>query len=495
MAMHCLLASTIRMKKLDPRSSLLIGGEWRPASNGARYDVVNPATEEIIGYAPQAGAADALDAVEAADRGLQKWRRTDPWTRSKVIRRISRLIDERRKEIARLITVEMGKPLDQAEGEVQATIDLYDWFADETRRVYGQVIEARKPANRQYVTFEPVGIVAAFTAWNFPVLLMSRKIAPALAAGCSIVCRPAEEAPGAVLAIAACCMDAGVPAGVVNVLTGVPGEITSTLMAAPSVRKVTFTGSILVGKMLMRQAADTVKRLTMELGGHAPVIVHSDVDVDRVAQMSAVSKYRNGGQVCAAPTRFYVHESKADDFARVFAERAGRLKVGDGLESSVEVGPMATRKRRDAVEGLVEDAMSKNAKLISGGRRPAHLNRGWFFEPTVLLDPADDSRMMTEEPFGPVATINRFSTMDEVIAKANGLEFGLAAYVFTNSLTKAHETADALEAGVVGVNTFVASLAETPFGGTKQSGFGREGGFLGIRDYLDAKFTNMEFLD
>jgi succinate-semialdehyde dehydrogenase/glutarate-semialdehyde dehydrogenase len=479
---------------MEPSRALLIDGQWRPAANSASYEVTNPATEEVIGTAAQAGPADVAEAIAAAEAGLKAWRRTDPWTRSRIIRRIGQLIEERREEIARLITLEVGKPIDQSRAEVQGTYELYDWFADETRRIYGQVIEARSPTGRQYVTFEPVGIVAAFTAWNFPVLLMSRKIAPALAAGCSIICRPAEEAPGAVLAIAQCCVDAGVPAGVVNVLTGAPGEITSAIMASPKVRKITFTGSIPVGKMLIQQSAETVKRVTMELGGHAPVIVHDDVDVEAVAHMSAVAKFRNAGQVCASPTRFYVHDSKIDAFGRAFAERSAQLHIGDPLDPANDVGPLTTRRRRDAVEALVEDAVSTGANLASGGRRPAQPNRGWFYQPTVLIDAPDDARVMHEEPFGPIASISRFSQIEEALERANGLEFGLAAYVFTNSLKRAHETSEALQAGVVGVNTFVAALAETPFGGTKQSGFGREGGALGIRDYLEAKFTNMAFL-
>jgi len=479
-------------EKEHPRA-LLIGGKWRQSASGAVYPVTNPATEEMLGEAPQAGARDAADAIAAAEAGLAQWRRIDPWKRAAIIRQIGHLIAEQRDTIARLITLEVGKPLDQAMGEVQATIDVFDWYADETRRIYGQIIEARAPG-RHYVTFEPVGIVAAFTAWNFPVLLMSRKIAPALAAGCSIICRPAEEAPGAVLAIARCCINAGVPDGVVNVLTGRPDEITSTLMASPAVRKVTFTGSIPVGKMLIRQSADTIKRVTMELGGHAPVIVHGDVDAARVAELSALAKFRNAGQVCASPTRFYVHESKAEAFIATFVERSAQIRIGNGMDAGIEMGPLTTKRRRDAVEEMVDNARDAGTEVATGGRRPSVPNRGWFYEPTVLIDPPASSRVLTEEPFGPVAIIESFREPEDAFIRANSLEFGLTAYVFTNSLKRAHESADAIQAGVVGVNTYVAAMAETPFGGVKQSGFGREGGFLGIRDYLDAKFTNMAFL-
>lgn len=477
---------------MNRRHDMLIGGEWRPASSRATYDIVDPATEEPVGSAAQAGAEDAAAAIVAANAGFEVWRRTGPWERSAVIRRIGALIAERREEIARLITVEIGKPLDQARGEVQMTVDLFDWFADEARRIYGQVIEPRGPGGRQHVVFEPVGVVAAFTAWNFPVLLMSRKIAPALAAGCSIICRPAEEAPGAVLAVGRCCVEAGVPAGVVNILTGQPTDITPALLADSSVRKITFTGSVPIGKLLMRQSADTVKRVTMELGGHAPVIVHDDVDIDAVARKSVLAKFRNAGQVCASPTRFYVHESKADRFAEIFAEQARVMRLGHGLEAGVDMGPLATRRRRDAVERMVEEARDSGVKAVAGAARPAHLERGYFYEPTVFVDVPEDAAVMRDEPFGPIATISRFSSFDDVVRRANGLEYGLSGYVFTGSLARAHETAAALRVGVVGINTFVASNAETPFGGVKQSGFGREGGALGIRDYLDAKFINME---
>ncbi|MDP4026156.1 NAD-dependent succinate-semialdehyde dehydrogenase [Methylobacterium sp. NEAU 140] len=501
-AICCCVQAMIRLlpyqtttgRAMETSRALLIGGRWQAAADGAAYEVVNPATEEVIGSAAQAGAPDVKAAIAAAEVGLASWRRTNPWVRSRVIRRISQIVEERREEIARLVTIEVGKPIEQSRGEVQATWELFDWFADETRRIYGQVIEPRGTSGHQTVTFEPVGIVAAFTAWNFPVLLMSRKIAPALAAGCSIICRPAEEAPGAVLAIARCCLDAGVPPGVVNVLTGLPNAITPAIMASPKVRKVTFTGSIPVGQMLMRQAADTVKRVTMELGGHAPVIVHDDVDVTAAAHLSAVAKFRNAGQVCASPTRFYVHESRVEAFAAAFSARAAALKVGDGLDPANDVGPLTTRRRREAVEAMVEDAVAAGGKLAVGGRRPAQPNRGWFYEPTAVVGAPEGARLMTEEPFGPVAAISGFSRVEEALERANGLEFGLAAYVFTNSLKRAHETSEALQAGVVCVNTYVAALAETPFGGTKQSGFGREGGALGIRDYLDAKFTNMAFL-
>lgn len=481
-------------KDMSNEKHLLIGGEWRPAASGAVYPVVNPANEEIIGQAAQAGPDDVAAAVAAANQGFETWRRVGPWERSKVIRRIAELVAERADAIARLITLEIGKPLAQARAEVQMTVELFDWFADETRRICGQVIEPRTAGVRHQVIFEPVGVVAAFTAWNFPVLLMSRKIAPALAAGCSIICRPAEEAPGAVLTIGQCCLDAGVPPGVINILTGEPSTITPHLMAEPSVRKVTFTGSIPVGKLLIRESAETLKRVTMELGGHAPVIVHDDVDIEMAAQKGVISKFRNAGQVCASPTRFYVHASKVDRFAEAFADQAGRLRLGDGLQADTDMGPLTTERRRDAVESLIEDAVGAGARVLSGGCRPAHLNRGYFYAPTVVRDAPDSCRLMREEPFGPIATITPFDTVEEAITKANGLEFGLTAYVFTHSLKRAHETAEALSAGVVGVNTFTASNAETPFGGVKQSGFGREGGTLGIRDYLNAKLINFELV-
>lgn len=470
---------------------LLIGGKWRPAVGGETLALIDPATEERIGTAAQAGRDDVNAAIDAAVRGFEIWKKVPAWERAKVLRRAAQLLAERADGIARLLTLEVGKPLAQSKGELQAAVECVDWYADEARRIYGQSLPGRSADQRFLVTYEPVGPVAAFTAWNFPVVLQARKIAPALAAGCSILCRPAEEGTAAVAELVRCFVDAGVPAGVVNLLTGKPQEIAEAVMDSDLVRKVTFTGSIPVGQHLMRRAADTVKRMSMELGGHAPVIVHEDVDPVKVAQVSALGKSRNNGQVCVSPTRFYVHKKHERAFTEAFAGALAKMKIGHGLDPATEIGPLINRRRLDFIEEMVERTVQEGARVVTGGRRPAGLNRGYFFEPTVFADVTDDMRVMRDEPFGPVAAVSSFESFDEVIERANALPFGLAAYVFTGNLELAHATADALKTGIVGVNNFVAATAEMPFGGVKHSGFGRENGAQGILDYLDTKFVNL----
>jgi succinate-semialdehyde dehydrogenase/glutarate-semialdehyde dehydrogenase len=470
---------------------LFVGGQWRPAAGGASYAVTNPATEEPLGRAPLASAEDAEAAIAAAAKALPAWRRTQPWERARVIRRIGELMRERIDALARIMTLEVGKPLAQSKAELQGSIEQFEWFAEETKRLYGQIVESRTAGGTIHITYEPVGVVAAFSAWNFPAVLMSRKIAPALAAGCTIICRPSEETPGMAMAIVKCCEDAGVPAGVVNLLTGKSSTISPVLMASPVVRKVSLTGSTAVGKLLLKAAADTVKRVSMELGGHAPVIIHEDVDIEQVATASAQAKFRNAGQVCVSPSRFYVHESKVAPFTARFVETTKKLKLGDGMAPDTDVGPLATRKRLEQIEALVEDTRTSGAKLLAGGQRPPGFNRGYFYEPTVFDEVPDAARIMHDEPFGPVAPITSFSDFDDVVRRANATPMGLASYVFTKSLKRAHETSEAIEAGMVGVNTYALAVAEAPFGGVKESGFGREGGSLGIKDYLDVKLTSM----
>jgi succinate-semialdehyde dehydrogenase/glutarate-semialdehyde dehydrogenase len=470
---------------------LYIDSKWRAASNGATFTVINPATEEPLGQVPNATEADVDAAIAAAAKGLAIWRRTQPWERARIIRRVGELMREREADIARALSLEVGKPLAQAKGEAQMAAEQFEWFAEETKRIYGQTVESRLANGRITIAYQPVGVVAAFAAWNFPAVLASRKIAPALAAGCSIICRPADEGPGSVAIIVQCCHDAGVPPGVVNLLTGDINVISPRIMASPVVRKVTLTGSVGVGKKVLKSAADTMKRVTMELGGHAPVIVFDDVDAEQVAEMSAQSKFRNAGQVCVSPTRFYIHESKVDAFAKRFVDVTKKLKLGDGMTPGVDVGPLTTKRRLEAIEELVEDTKGRGAELLTGGRRPPGFNRGFFYEPTVFRNVPDNARVMREEPFGPIAPITTFREFDEVIERANSLSVGLAGYVFTRSLRRAHETSEAMETGMVAVNSFALASAETPFGGIKESGFGREGGSLGIKDYLDVKYTNM----
>ncbi len=470
---------------------LFIDGTWRPAASGVTYVSINPADEEPLGAVPSAGEADVLAAVEAAERGMAAWGQVGSWDRARIIRRIGELLVERSEDLARRMTLEVGKPLAQSRREIQLSADQFEWYAEETKRLYGRTVESQLPGGRIEVTSRPVGVVAAFTAWNFPAVLLARKIAPALAAGCSIICRPSIEAPGTAMALIQCCHDAGLPAGAVNLLTGRASAIGPTLMASPAVRKVSLTGSTDVGKQLLRDAADTVKRVSMELGGHAPVIVFEDADAEAIAEMTVPVKFANAGQVCVSPSRFFIHESKAQAFADRFVEKTKSLAIGNGMDPQTAVGPLSTEKRRMQVEALVADTVESGARLLTGGSRPAGFNRGFFYEPTVFDQVPDTARIMSDEPFGPVVPITTFRDFDEVMARANALPLGLASYVFTGSLKTAHAASEAMEAGMVGVNTYGLAAAEAPFGGIKESGFGREGGTEGIRDYLDVKYTHL----
>jgi succinate-semialdehyde dehydrogenase / glutarate-semialdehyde dehydrogenase len=470
---------------------LYIDGKWQPARSGGTITILNPATEEPIATAPQAAREDTLAAIDAAAKGFEIWRKTPAWDRAKVLRKAAMLLQERGDYVARRLSLECGKPLKEAKGELTAAVECIDWFADEARRIYGDILPGRNAHQRFLTVYEPVGVVAAFTAWNFPVVLQARKIAPALAAGCSVVCRPAEEGTGAVAELIKCFIDAGVPAGVVNMLTGHPQEISETVMDSEIVRKVSFTGSIPVGQYFIRRSADTVKKMSMELGGHAPVIIHDDVDPEKAAKIAATGKFRNNGQVCVSPTRFYVHAKHKAAFTDAFIATTKALKLGDGLDPDTEVGPLINKRRLEFIEQMTEDTVKDGAKLGLGGRRPAGMNRGFFFEPTVFTETPDDARVMREEPFGPLAPLSSFETFDEVIERANSLPQGLAAYVFTDSTRQAMQSIEALKVGIVAVNNMAAATAEMPFGGVKHSGFGRENGRQGILDYLDVKFANL----
>ncbi|MBL8830875.1 MAG: NAD-dependent succinate-semialdehyde dehydrogenase [Rhodospirillales bacterium] len=473
-----------------PTPELFIDGNWRAASGTRVVPVVNPANEEILGEVRDAGPADVAAILASAEAGFARWRSEAPWKRSDVIRRIAALMRERADEIARLLTLEVGKPLAEAKTEVVSSADHFDWAADEARRVYGYAVGARAPESRLRVEYEPVGIALALTAWNFPINLAARKICMALAAGCSVIVRPAEEAPACIAALIRCCADAGVPPGVVNLVFGSPENAVVPFMEAAAVRKVSFTGSTRVGKLLIGQSAGTVKRLTMELGGHSPVLVLEDAGVDAAAKTAAAAKFRNAGQVCVAPSRFYVHRSIAGRFTERMVEEASAIRVGDGMMPGITMGPMATSRQRDRAEAMVEDARRAGARVLCGGSRPKDLNRGYFYAPTVLADVPDTAAIMTEEPFAPVAPIIPVASTAEAIAHANRLEMGLAAYVFTQSLEQATRVSEAMQAGVVGVNTCAVAFPETPFGGIKQSGYGREGGDSAIYEYLNTKFVH-----
>ena len=466
--------------------ALYIGGAWRNGDGRQGEDVVNPATEKPLARLPHAGASDLDQALEAAKKGFEVWRATSAYDRAKVLRKAAGLVRERAEPIARIMTQEQGKVLAESRLEVLVTADIIEWFAEEGRRAYGRIIPGRAKGMRQLVVQEPVGVVAAFTPWNFPTLTPARKIGASLAAGCSIIIKPSEETPGSCVELVRCFVDAGLPAGVLNLVFGVPANVSERLIASDLVRKISFTGSVPVGKHLAGLAAKGMKRATMELGGHSPVVVFADADPEKTADTIAAFKYRNAGQVCISPTRFYVQEGVYDRFLKRFTEFAGAIKLGDGLEQGVTMGPLANARRLDAMEAIVSDSKSRGGNIVTGGKRRG--NQGYFFEPTVITDIPDDCKLMTQEPFGPIAPVVTFKTFEEVVARANSLPFGLAAYAFTSSARTATAIGDALEAGMVGVNSVAVSAPETPFGGIKDSGYGHEGGIEGLEAYTVKKF-------
>ncbi|OJU86836.1 MAG: NAD-dependent succinate-semialdehyde dehydrogenase [Shinella sp. 65-6] len=470
---------------------LLIDGVFRKGSEGKGQPLVNPATGEEIATVPHASAADLDAALAAAEQAFGPWKALPAVNRYKIMMKAADLIDERLETIARVLTMENGKPLAEARGEVAFSAEATRWYAEEGKRAYGRIVPGRVPGQRQMVYKEPVGVVAAFAAWNFPASNVIRKISGALAAGCSIILKTAEETPGTAVAFARCFQDAGLPKGVLNLVFGVPDEVSLHLLASPIPRKVSLTGSTAVGKLLQKRAADTLKRTTMELGGHAPVLVFADADVDHAVATLTAAKFRNAGQVCTSPTRFFVHESIAGAFAAGMAAKAAALKLGNGLDPETQMGPMIAPRRCDAIQSLVDDAVGKGAELLAGGQR---LDRpGNFYAPTVLSNVPENARIMSEEPFGPVASIVPFSTFDEVIARANALPYGLASFVFTKDGATARDAEMALEAGLVGVNHTMISTPETPFGGVNESGFGSESGIEGLEAFQRTKFVSELF--
>ena len=468
--------------------ALYIGGEWKNGGGRKGEDVVNPATEKPLAKLPHASTSDLDAALASAAKGFAVWRATSAYDRAKVLRKAANLVRERVAAIARIMTLEQGKIAAEAKAEVLVTADIIEWYAEEGRRAYGRIVPGRIKGVRQLVTQEPVGICVAFTPWNFPTLTPARKIGGALAAGCSLILKASEETPGSCVELVRCFADAGLPAGVLNLVFGVPANVSEHLIASDAVRKVSFTGSVPVGKHLAGLAANGMKRVTMELGGHSPVVVFADADPEKTADTIGAFKYRNAGQVCISPTRFYVQEPVYDRFLNRFTEFAKAIKVGDGLEQGVTMGPLANPRRLDAMEAIVQDCNSRGATIVAGGKRRG--NQGYFFEPTVVTEISDDSKLMTEEPFGPIAPVVRFKTFDEVVERANSLKFGLAAYAFTSSAHTANLIGDALESGMVGINSIAISTPETPFGGVKDSGYGHEGGIEGLEVYLSRKFIS-----
>jgi succinate-semialdehyde dehydrogenase/glutarate-semialdehyde dehydrogenase len=464
-----------------PDLQLFIGGEWKSADG---QPVLNPADETVIGVVPHATRADLDAALAAAESGFHTWRNTSPAKRAETILKAAQLVRQRVEEMAVAMTLEQGKPIAQSRLEILRGCDIIEWDATEGRRIYGRVIPS-EPGMRHTVLRQPIGVVAAFSPWNFPMSSPARKVAGALAAGCAIILKASEETPAGAVQLAHAFHDAGLPPGVLNLVFGTPSEISEYLIPQPGVRLVTFTGSIPVGKKLAAMAGHYMKPAIMELGGHAPVIVCEDADPLASAATSVVGKSRNAGQVCISPTRFFVHEAIYGEFAAAFAEKARAVKVGDGLDPSNQMGPLANHRRIEMMEALVADARAKGARVLAGGSRIG--NRGYYYPLTVLADLPDDARAMREEPFGPLALINPVASLDDAIEKANALPYGLAAYAFTRSARNADRLAEGVEVGNLSINHLVASIAETPFGGVKESGYGREGGTEGLQCYTVAK--------
>ena len=471
-----------------PHVQLYIDGHWREGAAARKLPVLNPATGELMGELACAETADLEEVAEAANRGFDVWRKISAFDRYKMMRKAAQLLRDRVETVAQLMTMEQGKPLAEARMEVMAGADTIDWFAEEGRRAYGRVIPARQMDVYQLVIKEPVGPVAAFTPWNFPINQIVRKLSAALAAGCSIIVKAPEETPASPAELIRAFIDAGVPSGVVNLVYGDPAHISTYLIAHPAIRKISFTGSTPVGKQLAAMAGQHMKRMTMELGGHAPVVVFNDADIALAAKTMAASKFRNAGQVCVSPTRFLVQEGVFSEFVDQFVMHAEKLKVGNGMEAGINMGPLANPRRMSAMQNLVADAAQQNAKIKTGGK--ALGTAGNFWAPTVLTELPSSARAMTEEPFGPMALINPFKTFDDAVQEANRLPFGLAAYAWTRSARTAQQIAASVQTGMITINHLGLGMPETPFGGVKDSGYGSEGGTEALEAYLNPKFVS-----
>ena len=467
-----------------------IDGQWTDAANGGTWPVVNPATEASIAEVPYGGAEETTRAISAAYTALAPWQAMTAYERCGILRDIADALRTRVDELAPIMTAECGKPLGEAAGEWGACADLFDWFAEEGKRAYGRTIPARKPGKRLLSIPQPVGVVATITAWNFPAYLLARKWAGALAAGCTIVGRPSELTPLSAMALVKVMVEAGLPKGVVNLINGEPAVMGETILRDPRVRKLSFTGSQRVGQILMRGAADGIKKLSLELGGSAPVLVFADTDMNWAAQQGVMAKFRNNGQVCISPTRFYVEQPAFEDFVDAAKNETEKLIVGDGMLAHVTNGPMVSEAGRDKTERFVEDALEKRAALVAGGGRPA-IEKGYFYNPTVLTDVTADMQIGCDEVFGPVMAVSAFSSIEEALQLANDTPYGLAGYVMTNDLSTATRVYEGLEFGIVGVNDMVPATAEAPFGGIKTSGFGREAGQEGLQEYMAPKFVSI----
>lgn len=469
-----------------------IAGEFRKASSNTLFQVINPSTGQSLGECAHASPADIADAIAAANEAFKTWRKTSALERSALLRRIASLLRERSELIGHQIALELGKPLGEAIKELATAAEMFEWAAEEARRLYGRTIPARSEGVTQTVHLEPIGPVAAFSGWNAPAITPARKISGALAAGCTVVIKPSEETAGVALLMARAIQDAGIPDGVVNMVFGDPGEIADLLCESPQIAMVTFTGATSIGKVIGAKAAKHLKRATLELGGHAPVVVCDDADIDRVVRQAVASKYRNAGQVCISPTRFLVQAPVFEEFCDKFVGLAQALKVGDPFDSATQMGPLKNLRRLQAIDAMVQDAQRRRLKVATGGER---LDRpGFFYQPTVIIRPTLESDAANIEPFGPVALLSPFSGLDEAIAEANRLPFGLAAYAFTNHLHQAHRLMHEIDSGVVCLNEWQVSLPETPFGGHKDSGLGYEGGVEGLQEFIRIKCTRQRWL-
>ena len=476
------------MSQQYPDTQLFLNGEWRDSLSKETLEIINPATEEVIGKVSHARKEDLDLALKGAENAFNEWKHVSAYDRSKILRKAADIVRSRADKIATLMTLEQGKPLAEAKGETLGAADSIDWYAEEGRRAYGRIIPSRATGVFQYVFKEPVGVVAAFTPWNFPLNQVVKKIAAAFAAGCTAIVKGPEETPASVAELIKAFDEAGMPKGSINLVYGIPAEISEYLISHPIIRKVTFTGSTAVGKQLASLAGSHMKRATMELGGHSPAIVCEDADVNAAVKILSANKFRNAGQVCISPTRFLVHESVYNQFVDGFVKQAEKLNVGNGLDEGIKMGPLAHDRRLTAIEGFVADAVEKGAKILTGGKRKG--NKGYFFEPTVMTGVSNDARIMNEEPFGPLAPINSFSSIDEVVEEANRLNYGLAAYAYTNSAKTAQDLGARIESGQVSINHHGLGLVDTPFGGVKDSGYGSEGGPEGLDAYMTTKLVS-----
>lgn len=477
------------------QKKMFIDGKWCDADGGKTIGVINPATEEVLAEVAYGGRAETKRALEAAHKAMPGWMKLTAWDRAKVLKKTADLMRERADAIAKTLTMEQGKPVAEAKAEILHSADTFEWFAEEGKRAYGQLIPNSVPGKRHVTVKHPIGVVGAISPWNFPITLQARKIAPALAVGCTIVCKPASQTPLCLIQVFECMIDAGLPPGVANLVIGTAQDFADECLENRICQKISFTGSTEVGKQLMRGAADQVKRLSLELGGHAPFIVFPDADPEIGAKIAVTGKFRNNGQVCIAPTRFYVHKDVQKKFTEATVEFTKALKMGNGLDAGVELGPMFEKKALDSTAALVQDASKCGAKILTGGKKSDRFPKGYFFEPTVLTNVPDSAKMMVEEPFAPVMPLLEFTKLEDVIRAANNTRYGLAAYVFTNDLTTSWKMAEGLEAGIIGINDPVPATPQCPFGGMKESGLGRELAHEGLEAYMETKYVSFKLRD